>query len=202
MQVSFTRSIRDLTLCAVVLAGAVACSVAPPVADQPDKKLPPITEADVNASQEAWCQGILEIGRLYRAGGDYRKYASDFIDRHYDYSQGKVFFKPTLTYAPHTFRPTKEGAFAYFVGGDSRFPPLDGFATKPWQTATYDNNAAPNGIQIHGEIAMTMGHVHFTDSTGTTTVDKTFVFRRFSDGRLRLIVHHSSLPFPPPPPGP
>lgn len=50
---------------------------------------------------------------------------------------------------------------------------------------------------------MTMGHVHLTDDKGKTTVDKTFVFRRGRDGKLRLVVHHSSLPYvPPPPPGP
>jgi len=42
------------------------------------------------------------------------------------------------------------------------------------------------------------GNVYLTDSKGKETkVDKTFVFRKCRDGRLRLCVHHSSLPAEP-----
>ena len=55
-----------------------------------------------------------------------------------------------------------------------------------------------DGIQIHGDLAITMGNVYFTNSKGEEVmVDKTFVFRRCSDGKLRLCVHKSSLPFGP-----
>jgi hypothetical protein len=91
------------------------------------------------------------------------------------------------------FRPTKEGALAYFIGGDESFPEDGGFALRPWTEVTYDNAAAANGIQIHGDIAITMGNVYLTDAEGgKVTVDKTFVFRRSKDGRLRLCLHHSS----------
>ncbi len=36
------------------------------------------------------------------------------------------------------------------------------------------------------------------ECTGTTTADKTFVFRRGRDCKLRLVGHHSSLPYVPP----
>jgi hypothetical protein len=43
-----------------------------------------------------------------------------------------------------------------------------------------------------------MGNFYFTNSKGEEVmVDKTFVFRRCSDGKLRLCVHKSSLPFDP-----
>ena len=62
----------------------------------------------------------------------------------------------------------------------------------------YDNNAAENGIQIHGDVALTMGNVYLTDAKGNeVTVDKTFVFRKCADGKLRLIAHKSALPFEP-----
>ena len=70
------------------------------------------------------------------------------IDDLYDYAEGQVFFKPTLAFGPRTFRPTKEGALAYFVGGNPNFPEDTGFALKGWTAARYDNNAAENGI--HG----------------------------------------------------
>ena len=157
-----------------------------------------ITEADVNAAQQAWCDALVKIGKVYAAGGDYRAVANQAITDLYDYDSGKVFFKPTLAHGPNTFRPTKAGALSYFVGGNPAFPEDTGFALKQWVDVSYDNNAAENGIQIHGDIAITMGNVYLTDVKGEkVTVDKTFVFRKCADGKLRLIVHKSSLPFEP-----
>ena len=73
-----------------------------------------------------------------------------------------------------------------------------GFALKHCVKVRYDNNAAENGIQILYDLAITMGNVYLTNSKGEDVmVDKTFVFRRCSDGKLRLCVHKSSLPFGP-----
>lgn len=158
----------------------------------------PITAAEVNAAQQAWCDGLIKIGQLYEDGGDYRAFASNLIDDSYDYNEGSVFFKPTLAFGKNTFRSTKKSALAYFVGGDPDFPEDSGFALKNWTKVTFDNNAAENGIQIHGDIAITMGNVYLTNGQGgQVTVDKTFVFRRCSDGKLRLCVHKSALPFDP-----
>lgn len=165
-------------------------------ADSPTRAA--ITEAEVNAAQQAWCDGLVKIGQVYNAGGDYKAAAALVIDTLYDYQDGKVFFKPTLASGKNTFRPTRAGAMAYFVGGDSNFPEDSGFALKQWVKVRYDNNAAENGIQIHGDIAITMGNVYLTDAKGNEVmVDKTFVFRRCKDGKLRLCVHKSALPFDP-----
>jgi hypothetical protein len=194
MQVSIPKSIRGRTLWASVFIGAAV--LAPVVADQPRKG--PITEGDVNAAQRAWCDALVKIGKVHAEGGDYKAVASQLIDDLYDYKEGKVFFKPTLAFGKNTFRPTKEGALSYFVGGNKNFPEDTGFALKHWVKVGYDNNAADNGIQIHGDIAITMGNVHLTNSKGEEVkVDKTFVFRRCSDGRLRLCAHKSALPFQP-----
>ena len=158
----------------------------------------PITEAEVNAVQQAWCDGLLKIAQVHKEGGDYRAIASTLIDDLYDYKEGKVFFKPTLAFGKNTFRSSKKAALSYFLGGDKDYPEDTGFALKNWVKARYDNNAAENGIQIHGDLAITMGNVYFTNSKGEEImVDKTFVFRRCSDGKLRLCVHKSSLPFEP-----
>ena len=86
----------------------------------------------------------------------------------------------------------------HFVGGNADFPHDSGFALKHWVKVRYDNNAAENGIQIHGNIAITMGNVYLTNSAGDEVmVDKTFVFRKCKDGKLRLCVHKSALPFDP-----
>ena len=55
-----------------------------------------ITEGEVNAAQQAWCDGLLKIGKIARDGGDYKAAAAEIIDNLYDYGDGKVFFKPTL----------------------------------------------------------------------------------------------------------
>ena len=158
----------------------------------------PVTQAQVNAGQQAWCDGLVNVAQTHAKGGDAKAVAGKMIDDLYDYADGKVFFKPTLAFGPRTFRPTREGALAYFVGGNPNFPEDTGFALKGWTKARYDNNAAENGIQIHGDIAITMGNVYITGPDGKEVmVDKTFVFRRCKDGNLRLCVHKSALPFNP-----
>jgi len=144
-----------------------------------------ITEGEVNAAQQAWCDELLKIGKIARNGGDYRAAAAEI-------------FKPTLASGKNTFRPTREGAISYFVGGNREFPEDSGFALKNWAMVRYDNNASENGIQIFGNIAITMGNMYFTNTKGEQVmVDKTFVFRKGKDGKLRLCVHKSALPFDP-----
>jgi hypothetical protein len=173
-----------VTVCMTVVHAAVAADA--------------ITADDVNAAQRAWCDGLVKIGQVHNEGGDYKALASRLIDDLYDYKEGKVFFKPTLAFGKNTFRNTKEGALSYFVGGNKDFPEDTGFALKHWVKVRYDNNAAENGIQIHGDIAITMGNVYLTNAKGDEVmVDKTFVFRKCKDGKLRLCVHKSALPFDP-----
>jgi hypothetical protein len=203
MQASINKSFRGLTLNAGVLALAFTLALAPAAVAKPPHKAPItkalITRAEVNAAQQAWCDALVKIGKVYQEHGDYKAVASQLIDELYDYKGGKVFFKPTKASGKYTFRPTKEGALAYFVGGDPNFPDdKKGFALEPWVKVRYDNSAAPDGIQIHGNIAITMGNVYFTDTNEKEImVDKTFVFRMGRDGKLRLCVHHSSLPYSP-----
>src|SRR4051812_727202 len=103
MRVPITKSVRGLTLWAGVLTGALAFALALAVADQPEKA--PITEAEVNAAQQAWCDALVKIGKVYRERGDYKTVASQLIDDLYDYKEGTVFFKPTLASGK---KPTKE----------------------------------------------------------------------------------------------
>ncbi len=184
------------SLCAVALMIFLATHFQA-VAGDPVKKTA-ITEAEVHAAQKAWCDGVVALSKVYKDGGDYKAVASKLVDDFYDYKEGKVFFNPTLSSGKHTFRPTREGALSYFIAGNKDFPTDTGFALKHWLKSSYDNKAAVNGIQIHGDVAITMGNVYFTSAKGEEVmVDKTFVFRRCTDGKLRLCVHHSSLPYDP-----
>jgi hypothetical protein len=158
-----------------------------------------ITYDEVNAAQQAWCDALVKIGKLKEEGGDYKAYAEKVLSEAYNYDYGKVFFKPTLAFGDQTFRNNKKGALAYFVGGDPDYPNDKGFALKPWVKARYDNAGNNNeGIQIYGSVAITMGNVWVTDKTGKEVmVDKTWVFKKGKDGKLRIIVHKSALPYLP-----
>ena len=182
------------------MATVVACLIFTPGSSAVDSpKMKDITEDEVNAAQQAWCDALVKIGKVHKEGGDYKAVASQIIDDAYDYKEGKVFFKPTLTHGKYTFRNSKAGALSYFVGGNPDFPDDKGFALEPWVKVRYDNaGEGNNGIQIHGNIALTMGNVYLTGANGKeVTVDKTFAFRKCSDGKLRLVVHKSALPFEP-----
>ncbi len=158
-----------------------------------------ITYEEVNAAQQAWCDALVKIGKLKEEGGDYKAYAEQVLSTAYNYDSGKVFFKPTLAFGSQTFRNDKKGALAYFIGGDPSYPNDKGFALTPWVKARYDNAGEKNeGIQIYGSIAITMGNVWVTGKDGKEVmVDKTWVYKKGKDGKLRIIVHKSSLPYTP-----
>ena len=158
-----------------------------------------ITYDEVNAAQQAWCDALVKIGQLKEEGGDYKAFANQVLSEAYNYDYGKVFFKPTLAHGPNTFRNDKAGALAYFIGEDPKYPEDKGFALTPWVKARYDNAGEGNqGIQIYGSVAITMGNVWVTDKQGNEVmVDKTWVFKKGEDGKLRIIVHKSALPFNP-----
>ena len=153
-----------------------------------------IVEVEVLAAQKAWGEALVAISLTYETKG--MKAAKDLaekvIDEAYGYKFGAVLFKPTLTVAPQTFRTTRAGALAYFVGGDTNFPMDKGFALKGWRKVEIKNAA----VFISGNTATTMGNVMITDKDGkVTTVDKTWQFFKDDSGKLRIILHHSSLPY-------
>lgn len=55
-----------------------------------------------------------------------------------------------------------------------------------------------SGHLVDGDLAMWMGRVTMTDNQGQITkVDKSFGYKRDAEGRLRIVLHHSSLPYEP-----
>jgi hypothetical protein len=155
-----------------------------------------VTANEALAAQRAWCRALIDIGAAYEKDGQAaaKALAGKVIDSAYAYQMGAVLFKPTLTVNPQTFRPTRAGALAYFVGGDPSFPSDTGFALKGWKKCDPVNSA----IFLDGNSAITMGKVHFTDSKGEkTTVDKTWGFVKDRAGKLRINLHHSSLEYQP-----
>ncbi len=152
-----------------------------------------ITLEEVLGMQRTWGEALVRIAAAHREGGPERgrAVAGQVLDGAYGYAAGPVLFKPTLTAAPQTFRTTRDGALAYFAGGNPAFPNDDGFAFNGWTRVEVQNAA----IFIHGRVAMTQGNVRLTDGQGrVTTVDKSWGFHRDDAGVIRIVLHHSSLP--------
>ena len=156
----------------------------------------PITESELAAARSAWGFGLLAISKAYEADGidGARAVASRVLDEIYGYDLGPVLFKPTMASGEQTFRPTKRGALSYFVGHDPEYPLDGGFGLKAWRDVQSETAAS----FVDGDVAMWMGWVTMTDKDGhLTKVDKSFGYKRDADSVLRIVLHHSSLPYLP-----
>ena len=194
------KSLPKMAAALLATMTAVGCSHSDPTTSSAKAAPAPMTLQDVNAAQQAWCDALLSIAKTHAAGGDYKTVAIGVLDNNYNYDYGKVLFNPTLTFGAQTFRLDEEGAAAYFIGGNPKYPDDTGFALKPWVACRYTNAGGDNaGVLIEGDIAITMGNVYLTDAKGQeTVVDKLWVFKRDPDGRLRIITHKSAIPNPVP----
>ncbi len=163
------------------------------------KEKPVITTEEVLNAQQQWCDALIEIGKVYAAGGDYHHITDSIITHLYDYDNGQVVFKPTLAFGDQIFRLSKQGAVAYFAGSNPDFLNDKGFALRPWIAAEFENIGDDHdGIQLYGDMAIGAGHVHFTGADGgQVTVEKIFGYRKYADGVVRIILHNSSLPYSP-----
>merc|ERR1719424_850527 len=129
---------------------------------------------------------------------DYGKAASDAAGELYAYGHSNVLFKPTKA-AEFQFRPTGEEAMSYFVGGgvvEGGYKEDAGFAInggKGWSEVIYDNHQ----IEIKGNAAIAMGNYFFTSAAdgSETKVEYSFGYTRCDDGKVRIFLHHSSVPY-------
>ncbi|GBF50398.1 hypothetical protein LPTSP4_19230 [Leptospira ryugenii] len=159
------------------------------------EKVDCITEMEVVAAQKAWGQGIIEIGKVYTQGGDYVEAAAKHINKFYGYDLSLVLFKPTLA-SVDQFRTSFDSALSYFVGGNPAFPEDKGFAIKPWAAVRWKNYGIVNNSC---NMAVAMGNYWFTPAAGgaDTKVEYSFGYVKGKDGELKIVVHHSSIPFNP-----
>jgi hypothetical protein len=158
-----------------------------------------ITKEEVDQAQQAWGDGILNIGKTYRDKGDVKQVAEDFLKKMYTFNQSDyIFFRPTLA-ENEGFRPNFDSALSYFIGknnfiedsGRTAVAGDEGFAIKPWTKITFTNDQEYK----YGSLAIVMGHYVFTDNNGDDTkVEYTFVYKKVDDS-LKILVQHSSLPF-------
>lgn len=145
-------------------------------------------------AQRAWGEGIVKIGKVFQEGGDYKAAAEEHINEFYNYQDGMVLFKPTLT-SVKQFRLDFEGALSYFVGGNDNYPEDHGFAIKPWSNVQWENI----GTNIIGNMGVAMGNYFFTPAEGgdDVKVEYSFAYTINTNGQLKIVLHDSHLPYCP-----
>ena len=150
----------------------------------------PITQAEIEAAQRAWGEGLVAISTAYAKGEDFGTIAQSVLDTLYGYKDGLVLFKPTLA-SEVPFRFTEEGAASYFIGGS--IAEDTGFAIKPWTQVRFADDGE---FILSGPTALWMGSVFITNDKGEITrVEKTMGYYRDANGDVRLQLHHSSIPY-------
>ena len=146
---------------------------------------------EIEKAQKNWGEGIVKIGGLKDSVKECRMFTVDFISKMYDYDNGIVQFKPTKA-SDTQFRGDLKAALSYFIGSNSDFIEDNGFALNPWVSVEFENNS----INIIDDIAIAMGNYFFTDNGGSKTkVEYSYVYKKNDEGDLKIILHHSSLPF-------
>jgi len=164
---------------------------------------PTMTRKEVEDAQEAWAGAIKRISRVYLEGGDYVAAAGQAAGELYGYGETKVLFKPTKA-ADQPFRPEASDAMSYFVGYDAvegGYPEDGGFAInggKGWSDVRFENHE----IDLNSGVAMAMGTYYFTSAEdgSETKVEYTFGYKKNADGKVRIFLHHSSVPYVAPEP--
>ena len=155
-----------------------------------------ITSEDIAEALITWGNGKVAISKAFEEGGieAARRTAAANLDSYYGYTLGPVLFKPTMASGAQTFRPPQAGASAYFCGHSDEYPLDNGFAIMGWRAM----ESIPSAHFIQGDVAMWMGWVKLTNKDGSvTTVDKSFGYTKDETGTLRIVLHHSSLPYQP-----
>ena len=175
--------LKTATLGAAALAASVGIASA--------GTTPELTQDRVTQFKTDWGKGIVEIGKIYKDGGDYKAAARKHIENFYAYGDETVLFKPTLA-SKDQFRGTFDEALSYFVGGS--IAEDNGFAKAPYTDVRWENE----GMVFSGDMALSMGNYYFTKTDGTEVkVEYTFGIEQMDDGDLKIVLHHSSLPFSP-----
>lgn len=130
-----------------------------------------------------------------RAGGNWCRDGSQShgggIANTYAFQEGKVLFKPTKASAPE-FRDTPEEALSYFVKGN--IAEDQGLALASYTSVRFENHA----VTYDCNTAVSMGNYYFTGKDGSVAkVDDTMGFIKTNDGKVKINLQHSSLPYLP-----
>lgn len=148
-----------------------------------ERNFEPMTKAEVVAAQREWARCVTEQDVEALLG------LYDFAN-----PDEPVLFKPTLA---DIIRLDEEGARAYFVGGNAKYPQDQGFLKKGWTQVEFQSAVGPI-LKAGGLGYKDMGHYTFVDGKGNATrADYTFAYHKIA-GHVLISLHHSSLTWFPP----
>jgi len=134
----------------------------------------------------SWKNGVIEIGKVFVDGGDYKKCAENFLSAHYAFDIEDVLFKPTFT-KEVIFRNNKYDALSYFVRGNIEED--NGFALKPWESIDI---VEVNSIE-NDSLTIAMGTFNFKPVNQDVTTLVAFTFLLIKDSNsFKIKAHHSS----------
>ncbi len=153
-----------------------------------------INVKDLNDARNAWGNGIILISKTYDEKGieEATVIAKKVLQDLYAFELGPILFKPTLSGGAKTFRSNLDGALSYFVGNNPKYPMDNGFGIKSWRQ--FDSKTSDTFIEDN--IAIWMGSVTLTSKNGDILkVDKSLAYKKLSNGNLKIVLHHSSLPY-------
>ena len=150
-----------------------------------------ISVEEIQQYQKLWADSLLEVGRFHQQGKNFEQRAQQMVDSLYDFSSGTVMFKPTKA-SEVPFRETRAKALSYFTGQNGACQEDRGFALSGWTDVKFENHQ----VVTEGPLAWAMGEYFFTDPKGEVTrVEYTFGYKMGEDQKLRIFLHHSSLPY-------
>ena len=145
----------------------------------------------VTKAQNDWAHYVIDIGAQHSKGNDINNLMDRFLSDLYAFEISDVLFKPTKACIKQ-FRRTREDFVSYFIAKNNLHKEDKGFALEPWVKIVFDNF---NTIKVDREI-ISMGNYSFEDCDGNSIkVEFTFGYIIDDMGKLRINLHHSSLPF-------
>mgnify|MGYP006101134277 CR=1 FL=1 len=149
-------------------------------------KINEINKVEVVDFLSSWKNGVIDIGKIYKEGKDYKQRARAFIEKHYAFDMGDVLFKPTFTNEV-VFRNNIDDSLSYFVAGD--ISEDSGFAIKPW----VDIKLTEVNFILEDNLCVVMGVLNLKplDSENKTKIAFTFILVK-DNHELKIKVHHSS----------
>ena len=141
--------------------------------------------------QDQWAQGIIDIGKAFVEQKDYIAITNNFLDELYYFNEDKVLFKPTKACVKQ-FRKKKNEFISYFIGINKISDEDRGFALEPWKKISFNNF---DNLFVEN-ILISMGNYFFTNyDNEQTKVEYTFGYMLNKQNNLKIIFHHSSIPY-------
>ena len=109
-----------------------------------ERTMTEITEQELADARKIWGDALIAIAKAFEEEGidAGERFANGALDTGYGFHLGPVLFKPTLASGEQTFRTTREGALAYFVGHTDEYPGDGGFGIKGWRSVVAETAAS------------------------------------------------------------